>query len=113
MGNLDTLMYVNDKLLKVESTIEAFLKRIDRQFTELNDNQPVVWEIKSIDGNQTLNKFIYRFKWNDSKFPRSYTLNKILESIEGKINHFENELKHKVNTYNETKTLLSQNQQKE
>ena len=33
MGNLDTLMYINDKLIKVEATLEAFLKRIDRQFT--------------------------------------------------------------------------------
>ena len=57
---------------------------------EVNDNQSAVWEVKSIDGNQPLDKFIYRFKWNDSKFPRSMALNKILESIEGKINHFEN-----------------------
>lgn len=113
MGNLDTLMYINDKLIKVEATLEAFLKRIDRQFTELNDNKPEAWEVKSIDGNQTLEKFIYRFKWNDSKFSRSLTLNKIIESIEGKLNHFENELKNKANTYNETKTALSQNQQKE
>lgn len=78
MGNLDTLMYINDKLIKIEANLEAFLKRVDRQYTETNDNQSQVWEVRSIDGNQTLDKFISRFKWNDSKFPRSMALNKIL-----------------------------------
>ena len=99
-GNLDTLMYINDKLIRVEAALEAFLKRVDRQYLELNDNQPMTWTVKSLEGQQSLDKFIYRFKWNDSKFPRTMPLNKIVESVEGKINHFENELKNKVNSYN-------------
>ena len=35
LANLDTLMMVNDKLLKVENGVESFLKKIDRQYLDL------------------------------------------------------------------------------
>lgn len=37
LANLDTLMMVNDKLLKLETNIESFLKRIDRQYLDLQE----------------------------------------------------------------------------
>ena len=35
LANLDTLMMVNDKLLKLETGIESFLKKVDRQYLDL------------------------------------------------------------------------------
>ena len=35
MANLDTLMFCNDKALKMESVIESLLKKIDKQFLDL------------------------------------------------------------------------------
>jgi len=35
LANLDTLMLVNDKLLKLEGNIESFLKKVDRQYLDL------------------------------------------------------------------------------
>ena len=32
LANLDTLMFCNDKILKLENLVESFLKRIDKQF---------------------------------------------------------------------------------
>ncbi len=35
MANLDTLMFSNDKVLKLENNVEGFLKKIDKQYCEL------------------------------------------------------------------------------
>lgn len=43
MGNLDTLMFMNDKLIKLESNVESLLKKIDRQFLDLNEQPSHRW----------------------------------------------------------------------
>ncbi len=39
-------MMVNDKLLKLENGIESFLKKVDRQFLDLQEKQSHDWYIK-------------------------------------------------------------------
>jgi V-type H+-transporting ATPase subunit C len=113
MGNLDTLMFMNDKLIKLESNLESLLKKVDRQFLDISDQPYHKWEIKVQSGQMAPDKFLCKFKWSDSKYPRSYALNKIVESFEAKMNNLENEVRQKSNAYNETKTSLTQTQQKE
>lgn len=43
MGNLDTLMFMNDKLIKLESNVESLLKKLDRQFLDLNEQTSHKW----------------------------------------------------------------------
>ena len=49
LANLDTLMMVNDKLLKLENGIERFLKKVDRQYLDLQEKQSHEWYIKAAD----------------------------------------------------------------
>jgi hypothetical protein len=35
LANLDTLMSSNDKILKLENGIESFLKKVDKQYLDL------------------------------------------------------------------------------
>lgn len=49
LANLDTLMMVNDKLLKLENGIESFLKKVDRQYLDLQEKQSHEWYIKAAD----------------------------------------------------------------
>lgn len=42
-------MMVNDKLLKLEGNIESFLKKIDKQYLDLQDKPSHEWYIKSAD----------------------------------------------------------------
>jgi hypothetical protein len=49
LANLDTLMMVNDKLLKLEGVIESFLKRIDKQYLDLQNKTSHEWLLKSGD----------------------------------------------------------------
>lgn len=113
LANLDTLMMVNDKLLKLENGIEGFLKKIDRQYLDLQEKVSNEWFVKSGDKEINIVKFLNTFNWNEAKYPRSYPLPRITEIIEAKLNTFENELRNRTNAYNETKTQLTQNTQKE
>jgi len=113
MGNLDTLMFMNDKLIKLENNLESLLKKVDRQFLDISEQSTHKWEIKVQSGQLSPDRFLCKFKWSDSKYPRSYPLNKIVETFEGKMNNLENEVRQKSNAYNETKASLNQTQQKE
>lgn len=87
MGNLDTLMFMNDKLIKLENNLESLLKKVDRQLLDINDQPTHKWEVKTQSGQLSCEKYVGKFKWSDSKYPRSYPLNKIVESFEGKMNN--------------------------
>lgn len=100
LANLDTLMMVNDKLLKLESNVESFLKRIDRQYLDLQEKIQHNWFIKFENKEIPISQYLYDFKWSDAKYPRTYPLNRIVETIEAKATNYESELKNKTNSYN-------------
>lgn len=43
MGNLDTLMFMNDKLIKLENNLESLLKKVDRQFLDISEQGSHKW----------------------------------------------------------------------
>lgn len=49
LANLDTLMSSNDKILKTETGIESFLKKVDKQFLDLQNKQYHEWHLKGIE----------------------------------------------------------------
>jgi SH3-like domain-containing protein len=49
MANLDTLMFSNDKVLKLENNVEGFLKKIDKQYCELEEKQAHDWYVRGGD----------------------------------------------------------------
>ena len=46
MANLDTLMFCNDKALKLENNIEGLIKKIDKQFLDLSEKVSHEWWVK-------------------------------------------------------------------
>ena len=81
LANLDTLMMVNDKLLKLENGIESFLKKIDRQYLDLQEKTEHAWFIKFENKEIPISQYLYDYKWNDAKYPRTYPLPRIVETI--------------------------------
>ena len=49
MANLDTLMFSNDKVLKLENNVEGFLKKVDKQYCELEEKQLHDWYVRGGD----------------------------------------------------------------
>ena len=46
MANLDTLMFCNDKALKMENLLEGLIKKIDKQFLDLAEKASHEWWVK-------------------------------------------------------------------
>jgi hypothetical protein len=49
LANLDTLMFCNDKVLKLENGVESFLKKIDKQYLDLEEKQTHDWYVRGGD----------------------------------------------------------------
>ena len=93
-------MSSNDKILKTENGIEGFLKKVDKQFLDLQNKQYHEWHLKGIEKEPTVGEYLFNFKWNESKYPRSYPIPRLVETFEVKLNNIENEFRAKLNTYN-------------
>lgn len=113
MCNLDTLFSINDKLIKMEGNIEALLKKVDRLFLETMENPENEWFIRLGELEYTIPKYLYNFTWNESKYPRTFPLTKIIEVMEVKMKSFESDLRNMHNCLMETKVHVSQNKPRE
>lgn len=105
-------MFCNDKILKLENQVESFLKKIDKQYQDLENKQSHDWFIRSGEKEVSVGKYFSEFKWNDLKYPRNYAIPKLVELYESKLNTVESDLRGKTNSYAETKVMLNQNTQK-
>lgn len=112
MANLDTLMFSNDKSLRLENSIETLLKRIDRQYFDLSDKDTHEWWVKG-EKELPVKRYFSEFTWNSSKFPGDSPIPTVISLFESRLATVENLLKTNTNQYNEAKTQLNQLVQKE
>lgn len=64
MANLDTLMFCNDKVLKLEVNIEGFLKKLDKQYCDLEEKASHDWFVRGSDREISAKRYFSEFKWN-------------------------------------------------
>jgi V-type H+-transporting ATPase subunit C len=112
MANLDTLMFCNDKALKLESLLEALLKKIDKQFCDLAEKQSHEWWVKG-EKELPVRRYFCEFVWNESKFQTDKPILHIISFFESRLATIENLLRTNTTQYNEAKQQLSQLVQKE
>jgi len=49
LGNIDSLMHINDVMVKFEATLEGLLKKIERQYLDITEKESVDFQIDSKD----------------------------------------------------------------
>ena len=76
------------------------MKKVDKQYLDLLNKQIHDWRLNGIEKEPSVNDYLFNFKWNDSKYPRSYPIPRLVETFEVKLNNIENELRSKLNLYN-------------
>ncbi len=81
MANLDTLMSTNDKILKIENFMEAFLKKVDKQLADLRDTGLINWKLTYGEKTYSTSEFFKKVTWNDMKYPRAYQVPRIVETF--------------------------------
>lgn len=57
-------MSSNDKILKTENGIESFLKKVDKQYIDLQNKQYHDWHLKGIEKEPNVGEYLFNFKWN-------------------------------------------------
>jgi len=96
--NLDTLFKINDDLIRDEQEIEAFLKSLEKQLSDLTTN-PL--QIKFRGALLDPKKAITEFQWDEGKYPnRSKTIADIMHKINEKYTETRKTIKSKTDDYN-------------
>ena len=109
LGSLDAMLQGLDKVTRLESTCENFLKRIEKIFIDLEpDKNLFALTIDALHGGQvSLLKYLQNFNWDDSNYPRTSNLVNQLKNFEEKLISLDKILKIRLASYQETKTKLS------
>ena len=114
IGSLDSLVALADDLTKLDHHLESVLRKIDRQYQELEDHHE---QLKVIigHGEQSLHPIAYiqNFTWNVTKFPPSKTLQELSQLIKDRMQSLDNELKSRVSMFQEMKNTYSHLAKKE
>ena len=103
--NLDSLLKINDELIKNDLEIGSFLKNLEKKIYELDSKQELSVNIKGTIVK--IEEGISQFSWDESRYPKNQkTIPDILNKINEKFNATFQNLKAKTEEYqNEVKKL--------
>ncbi|KAM3568332.1 hypothetical protein VYU27_009546 [Nannochloropsis oceanica] len=90
VGTLDSLMALSDDLVKVDFQIESLVKRVERQYHEV-ENKKAADQLKV--GGQPVDRYIANFNWEHAKYPQRRTLPELVALIQSGTAKIEEELK--------------------
>jgi V-type H+-transporting ATPase subunit C len=74
-------MHLNDGLLKLESNMEALLKKVERQFLDVTEKTKHDFKVKTGDGETGLEEFLKNFRWDEAKFSRTNQLSEVIKNL--------------------------------
>jgi len=112
MGNLDFLWFMENQLSKLDTQIESNLKKIEKQVEELDKTHKGFQIETREDGRKPIETYIYNFKWDDTRFPRT-NLNEVYKNMNHRALVVEAEFRNKTQSYNDKKNALNQLSKKE
>ena len=109
LGSLDAMLQGLDRITKLETQTENFLKRLEKIYSELEPEKSLY--SLTIDvlhaGPITLLKYLQNFTWDDSNYSRNSTLPNQIKMIEEKMESLDKILRIRQQSYQETKSKLS------
>ena len=96
LGNLDSMLESLDQLCSLETKIDVFLKKLEKQANEqqFGPFQELYLETKD-RGEVPMNKYLKGFNWDDFRYPRNLQIKDLVRLIEEKFHTMERNLKQK------------------
>ncbi|POM57511.1 H - or Na -translocating F-type, V-type and A-type ATPase (F-ATPase) Superfamily, partial [Phytophthora palmivora] len=101
VGTLDSLMALSDDLNRVDMVIESVVRKIERQFHDLNKGDQAL----TVDG-VPVERYLSFFSWDEAKHPHRRPLPEIVSIIQSSVGKIEEELKQLSTRYAEKKQQL-------
>jgi len=111
LSSLDSMMALNDALVKVDAYLEGVLKKVERQIFELDPNHVI--KIETTQGKMNVLKYIQTFVWDESRFQRSKSLGDICHIIAERMHSMDNDIKKQMQDFNDSKNTLASLKKKE
>jgi len=104
-GSFDSLIRLSDDLGKTDSQVEATVRRLERQYLELDpDGQ---FQVLSQRVRMPFERYIQTWKWDEAKYPKSRTITENLGLLMSVVGRIDEEVRNKSSQYMDVKTQLS------
>lgn len=101
-------MKLNDALGKVDSGLEALLRKIEKQGTDLNPDMELKIESLGMNKNEVdRDLYIQGFQWDDTKFPRTRSLLDIATTIQERVKSIDVDIKTYIDEYADANAQLN------
>lgn len=103
------MMHNYDLIQKFDSLVEGILRKLEKNYVELNPkNHSSKLRAQSKElGVITIEEFIARFSWDESRFPRSMPLEELIKLIVHKANQVDNTVRARSNMFNDARNLAT------
>jgi len=111
VGTLDSLIVLSDELQKTDALIEAIVVKIADSLKGLIDDANT-WTESLIVADKSIHNYLETFSWNTMKYRSDKTLKELTNSITQEVMLIDNLMKNKLQTYQQTKSILTQIQRK-
>jgi V-type H+-transporting ATPase subunit C len=103
-GSFDSLIKLMDDLQKYDSQVEAVLKRIERQMTDLDAKAE--FNVRFRQKTMTLESYIRSFQWDDTKYPRNRPVNDNAQNLFSMVVRIDDDVKAKAYAFSDVKTSI-------
>jgi len=101
-GSFDNLIRLTDDLAKYDGQVEAVLRRLERQFLEIDPNGQ--FQVLSQRVRMPFEKYIRNWQWDDAKYPKSRGISENATLLLTVVNKLDEEARNKASQYNDLKT---------
>lgn len=114
-GSLDSLVALADELGKLDHQLEGTLRKIERQYVDIDPNPQLVIGINNRGAQEYLSPSAYLsdFHWDISRYQPSKTLQELVGLIEERLRNLDDDVKAKTSKFIEARNTLSQITKKE
>eukprot|EP00922_Rhytidocystis_sp_ex-Travisia-forbesii_P030587 GHVS01045175.1.p1 GENE.GHVS01045175.1~~GHVS01045175.1.p1 ORF type:complete len:398 (+),score=45.06 GHVS01045175.1:118-1311(+) len=104
-GTFDDLIRAVDDLSKHDTYTETILRRIERQALDIDVGTEfkVIWQRNSM----SLEQYLRRFSWDDSKYPRTRSLRENIELLLMTVSKLDDEVRTKTSSWQEVKSMAA------
>jgi len=115
VGSLDNLVSLADEIGKLDHHLEGTIKKIERQYSDIEPNSKLKIENPNPGVQETLAPEIYlaNFKWNNSKYPPTKSLAELSSLIEERLRTMDEDVKNKAAKFQESRNVVSAFSKKE
>jgi len=106
-GSFDGLVTLTDDLHKADCQLDSIVHRLERQCAEVDPDSKTAFLIRTASVVGSVTDHIKTWKWDEAKYPRSRPVADNLKFLTSTVVKMDEEVRAKMQTYNESKTQRS------